>query len=70
MKLIFEKNKENRRGFMYSRCDCPAATSLDKKYLRRNAFNLASVSELDVIRHYTNLSRLNFSVDTNFYPLV
>jgi glycine dehydrogenase subunit 2 len=27
------------------------------------------VSELDLVRHFTNLSRRNFSVDTNFYPL-
>jgi glycine dehydrogenase subunit 2 len=30
---------------------------------------LPEVSELDVIRHYTALSQLNYSVDTHFYPL-
>ena len=30
---------------------------------------LPEVSELDVIRHYTRLSQLNFSIDTHFYPL-
>ena len=30
---------------------------------------MAEVSELDLVRHFTNLSRRNFSVDTNFYPL-
>ena len=29
----------------------------------------AAVSELQVVRHYTNLSRKNFSIDTQFYPL-
>ena len=30
---------------------------------------LPQVSELQAVRHYTNLSRKNFSIDTNFYPL-
>src|SRR5579863_2080280 len=30
---------------------------------------LPAVSELQVVRHYTNLSKLNFSIDTHFYPL-
>ncbi len=69
MKLIFEKHKANRRGFVYAAADVPEAKPLAKKYCRNSDTHLASISELDVIRHYTNLSRLNFSVDTNFYPL-
>src|SRR5262249_35911148 len=30
---------------------------------------LPELSELDVVRHYTNLSALNMSIDSNFYPL-
>jgi glycine dehydrogenase subunit 2 len=30
---------------------------------------LPEVSELDAVRHFTRLSRLNFSIDTHFYPL-
>jgi glycine dehydrogenase subunit 2 len=37
--------------------------------MRSEAAGLAEVSELDLVRHFTNLSRRNFSVDTNFYPL-
>jgi len=38
--------------------------------LRRNDTPLMpEVSELQVVRHYTNLSRKNFSIDTQFYPL-
>jgi len=37
--------------------------------LRRSAPPLPEVSELQVVRHYTNLSRRNFSIDTQFYPL-
>ncbi len=35
----------------------------------KNPPNFAELSELDVIRHFTELSRRNFGVDTNFYPL-
>ncbi len=30
---------------------------------------LPDVGELDAVRHFTRLSQMNFSVDTNFYPL-
>jgi len=33
------------------------------------ASEATEVSELQAVRHYTRLSRLNFSIDTHFYPL-
>ncbi len=36
---------------------------------RKTPVGLPNVSELDAVRHYTNLSRLNFGIDTHFYPL-
>ncbi len=69
MKLIFEKHVEGRMGFSYGKIDVPKSKPLGQKYCRLTQTNLASLSELDVVRHYTNLSRLNYSVDTNFYPL-
>ncbi len=69
MKLIFEKHKEGRRGFSYTKVDASGIKPLPEKYCRKLEARLPSLSELDVVRHYTNLSRLNYSVDTNFYPL-
>lgn len=69
MRLIFEKNVKSRRGFKIQVSDVPQATPPNARYLRKELPGLPDVSELDVVRHYTNLSRLNFSVDTNFYPL-
>ena len=37
--------------------------------LRTSGLGLPEVSEVDVVRHYTNLSQMNFGVDTGFYPL-
>ena len=36
---------------------------------RETKLDLPEVSEVDVVRHYTNLSQMNFGVDTGFYPL-
>ncbi|MDO9454178.1 MAG: aminomethyl-transferring glycine dehydrogenase subunit GcvPB, partial [Stagnimonas sp.] len=36
---------------------------------RKAAPKLPEVSELQAVRHYTRLSKLNFSIDTHFYPL-
>ncbi|MCX5668817.1 MAG: aminomethyl-transferring glycine dehydrogenase subunit GcvPB [Candidatus Omnitrophica bacterium] len=69
MRLIFEKHRGGRRGFSYGELDVPLTKPLAVKYCRKAEALLPCLSELDVVRHYTNLSRLNFSVDTNFYPL-
>ncbi len=42
---------------------------ITEKYLRSKPADLPEVSEAEVVRHFTALSRLNFSVDTHFYPL-
>ena len=67
--LIFEKSVPGRRCTQFPKSDVPQAPELPKKYLRAGICELPEVSELDLVRHFTNLSRLNFSVDTNFYPL-
>jgi glycine dehydrogenase subunit 2 len=69
MRLIYEKSVKSRRGFRFSAPDTPAGNEMPAKYLREKQPSLPEVSELDVVRHYTNLSRMNFSVDNNFYPL-
>jgi len=69
MQLIFEKSIKGRRGLKIQKSDVKEKAKFPDKYRRKNDPNLPEVSELDVIRHYTNLSKQNFSVDTNFYPL-
>ncbi len=69
MQLIFEKSVKGRRGFRLPEKKAPADIKIPKEYLRDIEPALPEVSELDVVRHYTNLSRMNYSVDTNFYPL-
>ncbi|MDD5746939.1 MAG: aminomethyl-transferring glycine dehydrogenase subunit GcvPB [Candidatus Omnitrophica bacterium] len=69
MRLIFETSVSGRRGHRFPGCEEYPAAVFPKKYRRAADAGLPEVSELDVVRHYTNLSRLNYSVDTNFYPL-
>jgi len=47
----------------------PAAPRVPAPLRRAQRALLPEVSELDVVRHYTRLSQLNFSIDTHFYPL-
>ncbi len=69
MSLIFEKSEPGRRGIDFPNSTTDYKTELDSKYLRATDAELPEVSELEVVRHFTQLSQTNFSIDTNFYPL-
>ncbi|HOL32625.1 MAG TPA: hypothetical protein PK052_11670, partial [Anaerohalosphaeraceae bacterium] len=69
MKLVFEKSVKGRRGLRVAQSDVPTSIHLRKDLLRDKDAALPELSELDVVRHFTELSRRNFGVDTNFYPL-
>ncbi len=69
MELIFKKSKPGRKGYTLPKQDVPESAELDSTYLRAEAPPLPELSEHELVRHYTNLSRRNFCVDTNFYPL-
>jgi glycine dehydrogenase subunit 2 len=66
-KLIFEYSRPGRGA----RAQWPAAStpSVPPALRRTRRPFLPEASELDVVRHYTRLSQLNFSIDTHFYPL-
>ncbi len=68
-KLIFELSREGRKGFSLPEDRFPSAPELPATLRRGTALPLPEVSEPDVVRHYTNLSQMNFGVDTGFYPL-
>ncbi len=69
--LIFEKpiTSESANFFSTSLDEIKEAKEfIPSKFLRKD-LPLPSLGEPEVVRHYTNLSRLNFSIDANFYPL-
>ncbi len=68
MSTIFEKSKPGKSAFPVPRYDIPEFNGIPAKYLGEGA-GLLDVDEVDVVRHYTALSRMNYSVDTQMYPL-
>ena len=71
MELIFEISKPGRSAAAVSASDVPVVNIdevIGRKYLRDD-LDLPEVAEIDLVRHYTNLSRRNFGLDLGFYPL-
>lgn len=70
-KMIFELSQPNRMGYSLptSKFNQYSVDDIDACFLRDEAPNLPEVSELDVLRHFTNISNKNFGVETGFYPL-
>ncbi len=64
---VYELSSEGRFGITFPSLDVPE-TKLPDNFLRED-IPLPELSELDVVRHFTNLSRLNYSIDEGFYPL-
>jgi glycine dehydrogenase subunit 2 len=69
MPVIFEKSVHGRRGVRLGKLDVPMRNPIPPAYSRSAALELCELSELDVVRHFTGLSRKNFGVDAGFYPL-
>ena len=69
-KLIFELSQPGRTGYKLPELDVEEKDNLiPEEFLSNEELDLPEVSEVDVVRHYTNLSTLNFGVDTGMYPL-
>jgi glycine dehydrogenase subunit 2 len=71
-KLIFELSAPGRAAYSLPECDVPVSDPvqlLPAAFLRETPPALPEVSEVDVIRHYSRLSQMNYGVDTHFYPL-
>ncbi|SKA88528.1 aminomethyl-transferring glycine dehydrogenase subunit GcvPB [Sporosarcina newyorkensis] len=70
--LIFEMSKAGRVGYSLPELDVPevdVASILPQPLIRQVDVELPEVAELDIMRHYTALSRRNHGVDSGFYPL-
>ncbi|MBG9784691.1 glycine dehydrogenase [Alkalihalobacillus lehensis] len=72
MALIFEESKEGRLGHSLPELDIieeDISSLIPEEFLREREPELPQVSELQIMRHYTALSRRNHGVDSGFYPL-
>ena len=66
--LLMDRSVPGRRGATLPSCDVPLAPLPDASLLRQD-LALPEVSEPEIVRYFTHLSRLNYGVDTGFYPL-
>lgn len=69
MKTLFAQSVAGRTACLPEEPGIHAADMLPSRLLRSAAPRLPELSELDVVRHFTNLSARNYHVDGNFYPL-
>ncbi|WP_020614295.1 aminomethyl-transferring glycine dehydrogenase subunit GcvPB [Sediminispirochaeta bajacaliforniensis] len=70
--LIFERSVAGRRGFLFPENDMetkPIDNLIPENYRRNSETCLPEVSEVDVVRHFTELASRSFGVDAGFYPL-
>lgn len=67
--LIFEKSRPGRVGCNVPTCDTPEVDLTQVLGETRPELHLPEVGELDVMRHFVNLSHLNYGIETGFYPL-
>lgn len=68
-KLLFERSRAGRVGCNVPKCDTPEVDLNDVLPNQRETLALPEVSELDLVRHFTNLSQITYGIDTGFYPL-
>ena len=69
---IFEKSKSGRRAFTPPAAevpDRPITELIPERMLRVSPAKLPEVSEPEIVRHYTRISKRNFDLDSGFYPL-
>ncbi len=68
-KTLFESSRPDAPGYRFPARDGMASAEIPISFRRKASASLPSKSEIEVVRHYTNLSRQNFAVDLGFYPL-
>ena len=68
MKLIFEKSTKGRKAMQLPELDVPSKVNLLPQIYLREELDLPEVSEVDIIRHYTALSKRNFGIRGSCLP--
>jgi glycine dehydrogenase subunit 2 len=73
-KTIFEMSSPGRKGYTLPKCDLPSSFKAEipqkyVKFMRKHAARLPECSELDVMRHFIELSHKNHFIEKGLYPL-
>jgi glycine dehydrogenase subunit 2 len=67
--LIFEKGSPGRSSFFWPEDKEPCTDPIPPELVREDIPGFPEVGELEVLRHFTRLSHLNYSIEGQFYPL-
>jgi glycine dehydrogenase subunit 2 len=67
-RTLIERSSPGRRASTFGPLDVPE-TGIPEEHARRRPASLPEVAEVDLIRHFTALSQMNYGVDTGAYPL-
>ncbi len=67
--LVFERSGSGKVGYSLPPLDVPSVVAIPPSLLREEIAGETEITEVEVARHFTRLSRLNFSIDQNMYPL-
>ena len=67
--LVFERSGEGKVGYSLPPLDVPPAVAIPEGLLRGEIAGETEITEVEIARHFTRLSRLNFSIDQGLYPL-
>jgi glycine dehydrogenase subunit 2 len=65
---IADRSVPGRRASTFGPLDVPEV-ALPETFVRRGRVGLPEVAEIDLVRHYTRLSQMNYGIDTGIYPL-
>jgi glycine dehydrogenase subunit 2 len=67
--LVFERSGSGKVGYSLPALDVPATVAIPEALRRADIPGETEITEVEVARHFTRLSRLNFSIDQGLYPL-
>ena len=67
--LVFERSGEGKVGYSLPPLDVPETVAIPAAFLRAEIAGETEITEVEVARHFTRLSKLNFSIDQDLYPL-
>jgi len=68
-RLLFDSGSAGRSAFVWPNDDSSALRNIPTGLLRDDIPGFPELGELEVLRHFTRLSHLNFAIESQFYPL-
>jgi glycine dehydrogenase subunit 2 len=67
--LVFERSGPGKVGYSLPPLDVPETVAIPGPLTRADVPGETEITEVEIARHFTRLSRLNFSIDQGLYPL-